>query len=106
MDCGANLGATLSIEENAVGFAGLSIGHILVVLLVVILVFGTKKLGNIGSDLGAAIKGFRKAMASPDDAADDAASPTTPPPHQPAAPHAAPASRAEADSSPPPAAPK
>ena len=54
---------------------GLSIGHILVVLLVVILVFGTKKLGNIGADLGQAIKGFRKAMADPDDAraqADDA----------------------------------
>lgn len=47
---------------------GLSIGHILVVLLVVILVFGTKKLGNIGADLGQAIKGFRKAMADPDDA--------------------------------------
>jgi sec-independent protein translocase protein TatA len=39
-----------------------SIGHLLVVLLVVILVFGTKKLRNIGSDLGDAIKGFRQSM--------------------------------------------
>jgi TatA/E family protein of Tat protein translocase len=46
------------------GLSGLSFGHVLVVLLVVILVFGTKKLGDVGSDLGAAIKNFRKAMAS------------------------------------------
>lgn len=50
------------------GLGGLSLGHILVVLLVVVLVFGTKKLGTIGADLGEAIKGFRKAMASNDDA--------------------------------------
>ena len=36
-----------------------SIWHWLVVLLVVILVFGTKKLGNIGSDLGKAVRGFK-----------------------------------------------
>ena len=35
------------------------IGHWVVVLLVVVLVFGTKKLGNIGSDLGKAVKGFK-----------------------------------------------
>lgn len=38
---------------------GFSIWHWLIVLLVVVLVFGTKKLGNIGSDLGAAVKGFK-----------------------------------------------
>lgn len=53
------------------GLGGLSLGHILVVLLVVILVFGTKKLGSIGSDLGEAIKGFRRAMSSDDSAASD-----------------------------------
>jgi len=37
-------------------FSGL---HWLVVLVIVILVFGTKKLGNIGSDLGKAVKGFK-----------------------------------------------
>lgn len=54
------------------GLAGFSLGHILVVLLVVILVFGTKKLGSIGSDLGEAIKGFRKSMANPDDSSSGA----------------------------------
>ncbi len=41
---------------------GLSIPHLLVVLLIVILVFGTQRLKNIGGDLGAAIKGFRNAV--------------------------------------------
>lgn len=38
---------------------GLSIWHWLIVLVVVIAVFGTKKLRNVGSDLGAAVKGFK-----------------------------------------------
>lgn len=46
------------------GFGGLSIGHLLVVLVIVLLVFGTKRLKTIGSDLGNAVKGFRNAMAS------------------------------------------
>jgi len=37
----------------------LSIWHWLIVLLVVVMVFGTKKLKNVGSDLGAAVKGFK-----------------------------------------------
>lgn len=41
-----------------------SIWHWLVVLLIVVLVFGTKKLKNIGSDLGAAVKGFKEGMKS------------------------------------------
>jgi sec-independent protein translocase protein TatA len=41
---------------------GFSIPHLLVVLVIVILVFGTKRLKNIGGDLGDAIKGFRSAM--------------------------------------------
>ena len=40
----------------------LSIWHWLIVLLVVVLIFGTKKLRNMGSDLGAAVKGFRSGM--------------------------------------------
>jgi sec-independent protein translocase protein TatA len=40
----------------------LSIWHWLIVLLVVLLVFGTKKLRNIGSDLGGAVKGFKEGM--------------------------------------------
>ena len=39
-----------------------SIWHWLVVLLIVVLVFGTKKLKNIGSDLGGAVKGFKDGM--------------------------------------------
>ncbi|MEW6728432.1 MAG: Sec-independent protein translocase subunit TatA [Pseudomonadota bacterium] len=40
----------------------LSIWHLLIVLLIVILLFGTKRLKNIGSDLGNAIKSFRSAV--------------------------------------------
>ena len=44
-----------------------SIWHWLIVLLVVVLIFGTKKLRNIGSDLGGAVKGFKDGMKSGDD---------------------------------------
>jgi sec-independent protein translocase protein TatA len=36
--------------------------HLLIILVVVLLVFGTKKLRNIGSDLGSAVRGFKKSM--------------------------------------------
>ena len=39
-----------------------SIWHWLIVLIIVLLVFGTKKLRNVGSDLGGAVKGFKDAM--------------------------------------------
>ncbi|MFO1369607.1 MAG: Sec-independent protein translocase subunit TatA [Marinagarivorans sp.] len=39
-----------------------SIGHLIVVLVIVLLLFGTKKLKNLGSDLGGAIKGFKNAL--------------------------------------------
>ena len=41
---------------------GLSIWHWLIVLVIVVLVFGTKRLGNIGKDLGEAVKGFKKGV--------------------------------------------
>lgn len=44
------------------GIGGISIWQLLILLLVVVLVFGTKRLRNMGGDLGAAIKGFRKGM--------------------------------------------
>ncbi len=44
------------------GIGGISIGSLLVVLVIVMLLFGTKKLRNVGGDLGGAIKGFRNAM--------------------------------------------
>ena len=45
---------------------GLSIWHWLIVLLVVVLIFGTKKLRNIGQDLGGAVKGFKEGMKTGD----------------------------------------
>ncbi|MEY2891612.1 MAG: hypothetical protein RJA98_1520 [Pseudomonadota bacterium] len=48
-----------------------SIWHWLIVLLIVVMVFGTKKLKNIGGDLGGAVKGFKDGMR--DGAATDAA---------------------------------
>ena len=44
-----------------------SIWHWLIVLLVVVLIFGTKKLRNMGSDLGSAVKGFKDGMKSEED---------------------------------------
>ncbi|MFO7857312.1 MAG: twin-arginine translocase TatA/TatE family subunit [Ectothiorhodospiraceae bacterium] len=44
------------------GIGGISVGSLLVILLIVLLLFGTKKLRNVGTDLGSAIKGFRGAM--------------------------------------------
>lgn len=41
---------------------GISVTQLLILLLIVMLVFGTKRLRNIGSDLGSAIKGFRKGI--------------------------------------------
>lgn len=41
---------------------GFSVPHLLVVLAIVVLVFGTKRLKNVGADLGDAIKGFRNAV--------------------------------------------
>ncbi|MDP3618338.1 MAG: Sec-independent protein translocase subunit TatA [Ramlibacter sp.] len=52
-----------------------SIWHWLIVLLIIVLVFGTKKLKNIGSDLGGAVKGFK-------DGVKDGSTPETPVPPQ------------------------
>ena len=43
-------------------FGGISIWQLLIILVVVILIFGTKKLRTLGGDLGGAVKGFKKAM--------------------------------------------
>jgi sec-independent protein translocase protein TatA len=43
-----------------------SIWHWLIVLVIVMLVFGTKKLRNIGTDLGGAVKGFKDGMKTPE----------------------------------------
>lgn len=43
-------------------FSGISIWQLLIVLAIIVLLFGTKKLRNIGSDLGGAVKGFKNSM--------------------------------------------
>lgn len=45
---------------------GISISELLVLLLIVVVLFGTKRLRNVGSDLGSAIKGFRNAIKDQD----------------------------------------
>ena len=45
-----------------------SIWHWLIVLVVVVLIFGTKKLGNIGKDVGSAVKGFKDGMKPSEEA--------------------------------------
>jgi sec-independent protein translocase protein TatA len=60
------------------GFGGISIWQLLIVLVIVVLIFGTKKLRGMGGDLGSAIKSFKKAVkddnagAKPEDEAKDA----------------------------------
>jgi sec-independent protein translocase protein TatA len=44
------------------GLGGISIWQLAIVLVIVLLIFGTKRLKSIGSDLGGAIKGFKKSM--------------------------------------------
>ena len=44
------------------GFGGISIWQLLIILVVVLLIFGSGKLKSIGSDLGSSIKGFKKAI--------------------------------------------
>lgn len=53
------------------GIGGISWPQILVVLVIVLLIFGTKRIRNIGSDLGGAIREFRKGVGESDDDSDD-----------------------------------
>ncbi|MGI9252072.1 MAG: twin-arginine translocase TatA/TatE family subunit [Pseudohongiellaceae bacterium] len=53
------------------GFGGIGPWSLIIILAIVIMIFGTRKLRNMGSDLGSALKGFRSAMRD-DESADDA----------------------------------
>ena len=65
----------------------MSIWHWLIVLVIIMLIFGTKKLKNIGSDLGGAVKGFKDGVKEGSDkAAADTQQPAQPQTHQAAAP--------------------
>ena len=48
------------------GIGGISIWQLLIVLVIVLLLFGTKKLRSIGGDLGSALRGFRSALKDDD----------------------------------------
>jgi sec-independent protein translocase protein TatA len=60
----------------------MSIWHWMIVLVVVVLIFGTKKLRNIGQDLGGAVKGFKEGMKGAETEADAAKSAADAPPQQ------------------------
>lgn len=49
------------------GIGGISIWQLLIILLIVVMLFGTKRLKSLGADLGDAIKGFRKSMGNAED---------------------------------------
>ncbi|EGA65681.1 Sec-independent protein translocase subunit TatA [Vibrio brasiliensis] len=51
---------------------GISIWQLLIIAVIVVLLFGTKKLRGIGGDLGSAVKGFKKAMSEDEAAKKDA----------------------------------
>lgn len=53
------------------GFGGISIWQLLIILAIIVLLFGTKKLRGIGSDLGGAVKGFKKAVSEEEKTATD-----------------------------------
>ena len=59
------------------GVGGISIWQLLIVLVIVLLLFGTKKLRNMGGDLGGAIKGFRSSMKEVKDGDSDSEDPET-----------------------------
>ncbi len=48
------------------GIGGISIWQLLIILAIIVLIFGTKKLKNMGGDIGGAVKGFKKAMSDED----------------------------------------
>ena len=48
------------------GFGGISIWQLIIILLVVVLIFGSGKLKSLGSDLGSSIKGFKKSVKDED----------------------------------------
>ena len=54
------------------GIGGISIWQLLIILVIVLLLFGTKRLKNIGSDLGGAVKGFKKSMSDSEKETDSA----------------------------------
>lgn len=52
------------------GIGGISIWQLLIILLIVVMLFGTKRLRGLGSDLGSAVKGFRNSVKNDDETPD------------------------------------
>ena len=59
---------------------GFSTTHLIIFLIIIVVIFGTKKLRNMGSDLGGAVKGFKDGMKDGSDKAAEAAAAAAPPP--------------------------
>ncbi len=53
------------------GIGGIGIWQLLIILVIVVMLFGTKRLRSLGGDLGSAIKGFKKAVSDDEQAAKD-----------------------------------
>lgn len=64
------------------GIGGISIWQLLIILAIVIMLFGTKRLRSMGSDLGSAVKGFRKSMQDEGGANDTSSEPPAEPEDQ------------------------
>ncbi len=56
------------------GLGGVSIWQLLIILVIIVLLFGTKRLRNIGNDLGSAIRGFRNSIKESDESTEQDAS--------------------------------
>ncbi len=56
------------------GLGGVSIWQLLIILVIIVLLFGTKRLRNIGNDLGSAIRGFRNSIKQSDESTEQDAS--------------------------------
>ena len=61
---------------------GFSTTHLIIFLIIIVVIFGTKKLRNMGSDLGGAVKGFKDGMKDGSDKAAEAAAAAAAPPPQ------------------------
>ena len=62
------------------GLGGLHIWHLLIILVIIVLLFGTSKLRNMGGDIGSALKNFRDAMRQGEDEPEKPAEPGRLPP--------------------------
>lgn len=52
------------------GLGGISVWQLLIILAIVVMLFGTKRLRTLGSDLGSAVKGFRKSISDDENSKD------------------------------------